>query len=177
MLSSDYLLQIPRISDPSITMARMFLVLVVLSAASVLEAQQDDGSPFSKSSSSNQQHYGLLINKFNVYHHSVSGSVYAVNSTTLFIKDFTYDGLGKDTYFWGGSTGTGPSPNGFIIPDQHGRTNVLTKADNKDFTLTLPDNKHISEVRWIAVYDLSRFVRDTQALLFYKHFNLKLKQF
>ncbi|ODM96270.1 Protein Skeletor, isoforms B/C, partial [Orchesella cincta] len=103
------------------------------------------------------QHFGLLIGKLNVYHHGVSGSVYAVNRTTILIKDFNYDGMGKDAFFWGGSTGTGPSPNGFIIPDQHGRTNVLSKADNKDFALTLPDNKQISEIKWIAVYDLSKY--------------------
>ena len=26
---------------------------------------------------------------------------------------------------------------------------------NKDFTLTLPDNKKITEIKWLAVYDLS----------------------
>jgi hypothetical protein len=41
------------------------------------------------------------------------------------------------------------------------RTNVLGKSDNKDFTLTLPDKKRISEVKWIAIYDLSRLVSYT----------------
>jgi hypothetical protein len=38
---------------------------------------------------------------------------------------------------------------------------VLGKSDNKDFTLTLPDKKRISEVKWIAIYDLSRLVSYT----------------
>lgn len=36
------------------------------------------------------------------YHHSVSGYVYSVNDRELLIKGFTYDGLGKDAYFWAG---------------------------------------------------------------------------
>lgn len=35
------------------------------------------------------------------------------------------------------------------------RTNVLDRYFNKDFTLTLPDNKKITEIKWLAVYDLS----------------------
>jgi hypothetical protein len=30
---------------------------------------------------------------------------------------------------------------------------------NKDFTLILPDNKKITEIKWFAVYDLSTQVR------------------
>lgn len=35
-----------------------------------------------------------------------------------------------------------------------GRTNILNRYLNKDFTLRLPDNKKITEVKWLAVYDL-----------------------
>jgi hypothetical protein len=80
-----------------------------------LTASQDS------SNSEFRSNFGMLIGKLNVYHHGVSGSVYAVNETTLLIKNFNYDGQGKDAYFWGGSGGTGPGPNGFIIPDQYGR--------------------------------------------------------
>jgi len=31
----------------------------------------------------------------------------------------------------------------------------LDRYFNKDFTLTLPDNKKITEIKWLAVYDLS----------------------
>lgn len=34
------------------------------------------------------------------------------------------------------------------------RTNILERYFNKDFTITLPDNKHITEVKWLAIYDL-----------------------
>jgi len=64
---------------------------------------------------------GQLIGKLNVYHHGVSGELYAINETTVLVKHFYYDGFGKDVYFWAGNTGTGPSLNGFIVPDKHGR--------------------------------------------------------
>lgn len=35
------------------------------------------------------------------------------------------------------------------------RTNVLDRYFNKDFTLRLPDNKKITEIKWFAVFDLS----------------------
>lgn len=35
------------------------------------------------------------------------------------------------------------------------RTNVLDRYFNKDFTLTLPENKKITDVKWFAVYDLA----------------------
>jgi hypothetical protein len=30
----------------------------------------------------------------------------------------------------------------------------LDRYFNKDFTVTLPDNKKITEIKWLAVYDL-----------------------
>lgn len=35
------------------------------------------------------------------------------------------------------------------------RTNVLSRYFNKDFTLTLPEGKKITEIKWFAIYDLS----------------------
>lgn len=34
------------------------------------------------------------------------------------------------------------------------RTNVLERYFNKDFTLTLPDKKKITDIKWFAIYDL-----------------------
>lgn len=42
----------------------------------------------------NGEYYGKLIGKLSELHHGVSGQVYAVDSKTIFIKDFTYDGEG-----------------------------------------------------------------------------------
>jgi Electron transfer DM13 len=41
-----------------------------------------------------QGYYGVKIGKLTELHHGVSGEVYAVDSRTLFLKDFNYDGEG-----------------------------------------------------------------------------------
>lgn len=97
---------------------------------------------------------GNYLGRFNSYHHQVSGEVYAVNEYTFLLTDFTYDGNGADTFFWAGASNN-PGPQGFIVPDQYGRTNILDRYHNKEFTLTLPDKKKITEIKWLAIYDLN----------------------
>ncbi|XP_019868942.2 protein Skeletor, isoforms B/C [Aethina tumida] len=104
--------------------------------------QEDDG-PYK----------GKYLGKLNSYHHQVSGDVYAVDEYTLLLKSFSYDGNGADTFFWAGAANR-PGPQGFIVTDEHGKTNVLDRYFNKDFTLTLPDNKKITDIKWFAIYDI-----------------------
>ena len=47
-----------------------------------------------------------------------------MDDETLMLHNFVYDGNGKDTFFWAGSSNR-PSSKGFIVPDKDGRTNVL----------------------------------------------------
>ncbi|XP_050707781.1 protein Skeletor, isoforms B/C-like [Eriocheir sinensis] len=105
--------------------------------------------------SASDGYVGKKIGEMNSYHHQVGGDVYAVDETTLLIKNFMYDGNGGDTFFWAGSRPR-PGPQGFIVPNELGRTNVLDRYLNKDITLTLPDQKTITEIKWLAIYDLSR---------------------
>ncbi|GJQ79049.1 hypothetical protein Trydic_g24, partial [Trypoxylus dichotomus] len=42
----------------------------------------------------NSAYLGKSLGKLSEYHHGVSGEVFAVDSRTLHIKDFTYDGQG-----------------------------------------------------------------------------------
>ena len=84
----------------------------------------------------------------------VAGEVYAVDEFTFLIKNFIYDGSGPDTFFWVGSS-TRPGPQGFIIPNEKGRTNVLQPYLNKDFTLKMPDGKKVTDVKWLSIYDLT----------------------
>jgi len=97
---------------------------------------------------------GMLIGSLSSYHHQVSGDVYAVNDETLLLKNFVYDGNGKDTFFWAGSSNR-PGSKGFIVPDKNGRTNVLDRYLNEEFTITLPSKKKITDLKWFAVYDLN----------------------
>ncbi|XP_037091672.1 protein Skeletor, isoforms B/C-like [Pollicipes pollicipes] len=101
---------------------------------------------------------GKYISKLNSYHHQVSGEVYAVDEFTILIKDFSYDGEGTDTFFWAGSNNR-PGPRGFILANEHGRTNILERYLNKDITLVLPKEKSLSDIKWLAIYDLT--VQDT----------------
>ncbi|KAF2883127.1 hypothetical protein ILUMI_23044 [Ignelater luminosus] len=109
----------------------------------LLVFSQDDDGPYK----------GKYLGKLNSYHHQVSGDVYAVDEYTLLITKFNYDGNGADTFFWAGSSNR-PGPQGFIVPDEYGKTNILERYFNKDFTLTLPDNKKITDIKWFAIYDL-----------------------
>ncbi|CAB0008451.1 unnamed protein product [Nesidiocoris tenuis] len=100
-----------------------------------------------------EEYRGKHIGKLNSYHHQVAGDVYAVDQYTVLLTGFSYDGNGADTFFWAGASNR-PGPQGFIVPDQHGRTNVLDRYFNKDFTLTLPERKKLTDIKWFAVYDL-----------------------
>ncbi|EDW23890.1 GL23675 [Drosophila persimilis] len=122
----------------------LFLAAVVPhSARAQVEDEEEDGP-----------YRGKYLGKLNSYHHQVSGDVYAVNEYTFLIVGFNYDGNGADTFFWSGASNR-PGPQGFIVPDEYGKTNILDRYHNKDFTLSLPDRKKITEIKWLAVYDLN----------------------
>ncbi|CAG9821964.1 unnamed protein product [Phaedon cochleariae] len=118
----------------------LFSVLLI-SSHSVL--CQDEDGPYR----------GNYLGKLNSYHHQVSGDIYAVNDWTLLVTSFNYDGNGADTFFWAGAANR-PGPQGFIVPDKHGKTNVLERYFNQDFTLVLPDKKTINDIKWFAIYDI-----------------------
>ncbi|CAN7990538.1 unnamed protein product [Ixodes pacificus] len=100
-----------------------------------------------------EMHEGLYIGKINTYAHQVSGHVYAIDEYTILIKNFFYDGLGQDTFFWAGSS-VRPSNVGFIVPDEEGKTNKLQPYTDKDIYLHLPDRRKITSVRWLAIWNL-----------------------
>ncbi|XP_022900709.1 protein Skeletor, isoforms B/C [Onthophagus taurus] len=104
---------------------------------------QDDEGPYK----------GKYIGKINSYHHQVSGDVYAVDEYRLLFTKFNYDGNGQDTFFYAGSSNR-PGIQGFIVPDEHGKTNILERYFNKDFTLRLPDTKVITDIKWLAIFDI-----------------------
>ncbi|KAH7972910.1 hypothetical protein HPB52_018662 [Rhipicephalus sanguineus] len=98
-------------------------------------------------------HEGLYIGKINTYAHQVSGHVYAIDEYTILIKNFFYDGLGQDAFFWAGSS-VRPSNVGFIVPDEEGKTNKLQPYTDKDIYLQLPNKRKITSIRWFAVWNL-----------------------
>lgn len=60
-------------------------------------------------------YYGTKIGDLKVYAHGIKGTVYAIDETTLFVRDFSYDGTAPDAYFWVGNSLL-PSPLGDIVP-------------------------------------------------------------
>ena len=94
--------------------------------------------------------------------HSVSGEVFAVDEQTIFIKNFTYDGLAPDAYFWSSltspaSAGALPSADeaakrGFIVPDEKGSTKPLERYLGRDIVLRLPEGKTLREIHWLSIW-------------------------
>ena len=72
-----------------------------------------------------ENYRGKYIGDLSTHHHQVSGSVYAVDKYTLLLKDFTYNGGGKDTFFMVGTTNQ-PSRKGDIGKLGHFAFSVLT---------------------------------------------------
>ncbi|KAF2366389.1 DM13 domain [Trinorchestia longiramus] len=97
------------------------------------------------------QYIGKRIGKLSELQHGVRGEVYAVDSRTIHVKGFSYDGAAPDAFFYGGFSGL-PSDEGFIIPDENGSTQPLGRYRNKDVTLTLPEGITLKDVKWISVW-------------------------
>ncbi|XP_055339701.1 protein Skeletor, isoforms B/C-like [Paramacrobiotus metropolitanus] len=101
-----------------------------------------------------EQTFGRKVGSFQQKSHQVRGDVFAVNSTTFLLKNFMYDGLGRDTYFFVG-TSTEPSERGTLVPNERGKTNLLRQYTGEDILITVPPGKPISEFKWLAVWDVS----------------------
>uniref|UniRef100_T1ISN1 Protein Skeletor n=1 Tax=Strigamia maritima TaxID=126957 RepID=T1ISN1_STRMM len=115
------------------------LCFVITTGVLVVNSQQKD------------IYYGQYLNKFNTYHTQILGDVYIVDTYTIFIKGFTYAGQSRDAYFMIGDS-LRPNNEGIVVPNEEGKTNVLTQYINRDITLKLP--KRVTEISWLAIYDI-----------------------
>ncbi len=73
---------------------------------------------------SSAKYLGQPVGSFQDRFHGVRGEVFAVDSRTLYVRGFAYDGQGPDAYFYAGSSGR-PSGSGFQIPNEKGSNEVL----------------------------------------------------
>ncbi|XP_055385221.1 protein Skeletor, isoforms B/C isoform X2 [Condylostylus longicornis] len=97
-------------------------------------------------------YYGTKIGALTQLHHGVSGDVYAVDSRTIFLKNFNYDGEAPAAYFYVGNTDK-PSNDGWRLRDEKGSTAPVTKRyRNKDITLSLPEGKTLRDVKWFSFW-------------------------
>uniref|UniRef100_A0A182MK65 DM13 domain-containing protein n=1 Tax=Anopheles culicifacies TaxID=139723 RepID=A0A182MK65_9DIPT len=99
-----------------------------------------------------QGYYGTKIADLTELHHGVSGSVYAVDARTLFLKNFNYDGEGPAAYFYVGNTRAPSNKGAHRLRDERGRAGVLRRYRNEDITLSLPEGKTLRDIRWFAVW-------------------------
>ena len=75
---------------------------------------------FSSGSFAQAAYYGQPLGHLSSLHHGVSGEVFAVDTRTLHIRDFTYDGEGPAAYFYVGDTKTPSGPGGVRLNDEKG---------------------------------------------------------
>ncbi|KAL7731008.1 hypothetical protein ACLKA6_014229 [Drosophila palustris] len=119
------------------------LLVGLLAALSSLQLFCDAAYPY----------YGTKIGSLTRLHHGVSGDVYAVDSRTIFIKKFNYDGEAPAAYFYVGNTARPSNEGAARLRDERGGTASLTRRyRNKDITLSLPEGKTLRDVKWFSVW-------------------------
>ncbi|KAK3858638.1 hypothetical protein Pcinc_035196 [Petrolisthes cinctipes] len=103
-----------------------------------------------------EPYMGVYIGKLSTLEHQVTGHVYAVDNTTIYIKGFTYDGEAPDAFFFAGNRTPEPTSRGFIIPDERNRKQVLGPYRNRNLVLNFPITKKgqrsLSDVQWVSVW-------------------------
>lgn len=82
-----------------------------------------------------------------------SNSVEILDSKTIRIPNFTYDGLGRRVNFWAG-VGAQPSKKGFKIPDELGYLDSIRAYNEETIILELPGDKDVFMIDWVSIYDL-----------------------
>lgn len=88
----------------------------------------------------------------NLEGHGVGGTVFALNSRTLRVKNFKYDGLGPAGVFW---VGTGkPDGNGAVplFRDDCSVEGRLPAFTGEDVDLKLPNSLELSSMEYLSVW-------------------------
>ena len=81
-----------------------------------------------------------------------SKAITVMDSKTIEIPAFSYDGRGGEVFFYAGE-GPQPSSKGFIVPDELGYLDPRGKSEEQDVILQLPGAKTIFQIDWLAVYN------------------------
>ncbi|XP_045489403.1 protein Skeletor, isoforms B/C isoform X4 [Pieris rapae] len=96
--------------------------------------------------------YGSEVGALSELQHGVRGRLYAVDSRTVYLKDFNYDGVGPAAYFYVGTSKT-PSARGAVrLRDERGGTSPLRKYRGESITLSLPDGSTLKDYAWFSVW-------------------------
>ena len=101
------------------------------------------------------------LGKFRNYFHGISGNIYALGTKRLLVEDFKYDGTGPDAFFWAGTEGLKPGPEGILLAHPfRGKfydyedfdAPVLKRFEGETVILTLPENVQVGDLKWISVW-------------------------
>lgn len=102
------------------------------------------------------------IGSFRNIFHNIGGKAFAVNSSNVLIKGFTYDGQGPDAFFLAGTSDRPSNKGDVVLPvpftGEHfnyssNKIPILGQYDGtKDVELTLPPGKSVEQLRWISVW-------------------------
>jgi len=106
---------------------------------------------------------GVKIGSFRNIFHDISGEAFALDTKTILIKGFTYDGEGPDAFFLAGTSGKPSRVNGNVVLPypfegehfSYSDRNIpllLRSFDGEDVVLTLPPGKTVDQLRWISVW-------------------------
>ncbi|CAH4035380.1 unnamed protein product [Pieris brassicae] len=96
--------------------------------------------------------YGSEVGALSELQHGVRGKLYAVDSRTVYLKDFNYDGVGPAAYFYVGTSKT-PSARGAVrLRDERGGAGPLRKYRGESITLSLPDGSTLKDYAWFSVW-------------------------
>ncbi|CAH2058942.1 unnamed protein product, partial [Iphiclides podalirius] len=95
---------------------------------------------------------GKELGPLSQLHHGVKGTVYAVDSRTLYLHDFHYDGAGPAAYFYVGSSKSPSAAGAIRLRDERGGGSPLRRYRGEGLTLSLPDGKTLRDVTWFSVW-------------------------
>ncbi|GFX81080.1 hypothetical protein TNCV_1910731 [Trichonephila clavipes] len=94
----------------------------------------------------------MEIGKIQTLEHGVSsGPVLVVDTQTLLVPDFTYDGQGPASFWWV-SRGSRQHPRGLQLADEDGSSAPLPKYIGKTVVITLPPEYTIYDFDWFGVW-------------------------
>ena len=105
----------------------------------------------------------LKIGSFINLYHDVSGDLFVLDSHSLIIRNFTYDGTAPDAFFMAGVTGEAPHAapdavlsfpfNGEHYDYQDERLPRLEMFEGEqDVVLTLPPSLPVTRLQWVSVW-------------------------
>merc|ERR1712117_71363 len=87
----------------------------------------------------------VMLGSFKNYYHNIGGNAYALDSKTILIKDFTYDGEGPDAFFLAGTSGKPSRLSGDVVLP-------YPFDGSEDVVLNLPSGVSVQDLRWLSVW-------------------------